>query len=73
MLIHLSNGDWVNPEVVDSVVVENCFSGPEHSFVVVVSYGDDVSICDAKTKEQAVVIRDKLAEQINKALYEGGK
>ncbi len=66
MLIQLPNGQWLNPSTIQAVV-----SGPNN---VRVSLGEDRWIdLPGKNQEETDLLRDQIAEQVNKALYEGGK
>ncbi len=66
MLIQLPNGQWINPAAIQAVV-----SGPNN---VRITAGENKWIdLPGKNQEETDLLRDQIAEQVNKALYEGSK
>ena len=80
-MIQLPNGDWVKPEEVKSVSVHyaSCADDSRPQYFsrwiggVHVEYSDKKIFKSTETDTDAVKLRDQIAEQVNKALYEGSK
>lgn len=74
MLIQLPNGDWVAPEAVTAVRAHaECLVdsvSARVAYCVVVERESGVwSRCVAPNRESVEVLRDQIAEQVNRALY----
>ena len=79
MLIQLPNGDYVKPEVIERISASSDYSSHNgkldfYHIVEVWSMG----ICIYRSQplysyENAVELRDSLADQVNKALYATGE
>lgn len=66
-LIQLDNGDWVDPDLVDSIVVLSRMQteGRTYPDRVVVRYYKHVSVVYYESAEDAVQASDRLAAVIN--------
>jgi hypothetical protein len=68
MLIELPSGDWVKPERVDSIAY--VFSLEDGKDYVHVTCGIKHFAFKENDKQAAQQLRDKIANQVNAALYE---
>jgi len=74
-LIQLPNGDWINPEDVVKVLMVTRFKedgkgetlNPVYSVKVFSRIDQSCILC--QSAEESQIIRDKIAEQVNKSLY----
>ena len=70
MLIQLPEGSWVKPEEVTSVRIWTT----AEARCVTVEYGHGGNIVHpVDTLEEAQQLRDDISDQVNRALYSGGK